>query len=580
MVSTGSGDQAIVAAIQRAELYAVSDRDDEALALLDEALQHDPGHPDLLANRAWILNRLGRGHEALDAANAALSLEPTLAQALFQRSHALSGTGAHAEAENASLRGLEFHPEQVDFHLLYAMQLASHLGRGRRKKDRRALALNHTETALALNPEHSGSLLSAARIAWTLENTDLAEHYVNQGLALAPEDLGLLTLRADLNAATTRPNSRYDTVSRPLAVARESNRLLQLDPQHRGARRTLFLSIWDELSLLIDGPIGIATLTALNYAVCFRSSGELWSPIPGTLLVLLFAVIRLVGSTRIMSQANPGFRRALTHDLPFATLRRVLVIACWSITLSCAVLALFVRDAIAVRIIIVALAITIVAAFTASLLLSSGLRTAAQGVGGYAADVQSLSRLALLRTAMRGRTWIRVFAFLGVSVLAATAAASGRSDATHVAFIAASAFVLSPITALVATRLLERRTRNDLPEGTVVLPATYQTPGVASALLTTATITVAAAILFVNTAAVPVLANSYDAIGTYVKASPAQGNAGSGSSCSGRPATRLACIARKAQEAQQRDYGLPQVEVPQIDVPDVTVPDLDSLKVE
>lgn len=575
MVSLSPSDQAIVAAIQRSELLAASDRETEALALLDEALQQSPDHPLLLANRAWVLNRLHRGYEALSAANAALAFEPDLAQALYQRSHALSAVEAHAEAEEASVRGLEFFPEHVEFHLLYAQQLASHLGRGRSKKERRALALSHTETALSLDPEHPSSLLNAARIAWLLGDTNLADRYVNQGLELAPEDVDLLTVRANLNAATTKPNSRYDTISRPLAVAREANRLLQFDPQHQGARRTLFLSVWDELSLITDGPIGLAVLTALNYAICFRSNGDLWSPIPGTLLVLLFAVIRLVGSARIMSQANPGFRRAFTHDAPFAALRRILIGAAWSVTLLCAALALFVRDATAVRLILVALALAVAASFTASILLSAGLRTAAQGVGGFQADPQSLTRLNLLRTAMRGRAWLRVFAFLGVGALVAVAASAGRSDAIPVALLAASAFVLSPLVALVTTRLLERRTRANLPDGTVVLPATYREPGIAGALLITAAITAAAAILFVNAAGVPVLTNSHDAIGNYTQVTPAQSGSGSSSSCSGRPATRLACIAKKAKEAQDRDYGLPQVEVPQIDLPEITVPELD-----
>ncbi len=553
-------DQAITAAIQRAELFAATDRDGDALAILDEALQQTPDHPQLLANRAWILNRLNRGHAALEAANAALSSSPDLIQAQFQRCYALFTTGAHAEAEAAALRGLELDPEHGEFHLLQARLLATKPGRGRHRKQRRDLALAHVETALSLNPEDPDHLARAAEVAWTLGNIDLAEHYVAQGLAVAPEHVHLLTVRADLIAATAQPTSKYDTISQPVAAASEANKLLQIDPQHRGARRTLFSVLWYEQMLLTDGPLALLPIAALNYAICFRSNGTLWSPVPGTIIVLVFAALRLVGYFRITSQANPGYRRMLTHDTRFAAPRRWLTILAWAATLLGTVCALFVRDAVAVRWTLVALALAAAASLAATTLLHLCFPAAAKQAGGFSADAQSLGRLASYRSSLRGRVQLRLLALLGVTILS-YAAVAGRDDAAPIALLATAALVISPLAGLLAARKLEHRLSAMLPEGTVLRQETYQRPRRIGAVLLAATLCLTALILLANAARVPLLPNAHDAIGSYT-AAPSHG---ARTECSGRPAARIACIAEKAKDRKERSYDLPRIELHEIE---------------
>ena len=105
----------------------------------------------------------------------------------FQRAYAEYGLGETALAEASALRGLELDPENVEFHLLYARLLASTLGKGRQKKARRALAVSHLDTALELSPDSPDTLYRTAEVTRMLGNTDLASHYVSQGLAVAPE---------------------------------------------------------------------------------------------------------------------------------------------------------------------------------------------------------------------------------------------------------------------------------------------------------------------------------------------------------------------------------------------------------
>src|SRR5690606_39224374 len=149
------------------------------------------------------------------------------------------------------------------------------------KKARRALAVSHLDTALELSPESPDTLYRVAEVTRMLGNTDLASHYVSQGLALAPEHMQLLTLRASLVTETVQTGGRNDVTTQPTVAMAEANKLLQLDPQHVGARRTLFSGLWHEQMLFTDGPLAMIAMLALSYAAVFQSDGELWTPWPG-----------------------------------------------------------------------------------------------------------------------------------------------------------------------------------------------------------------------------------------------------------------------------------------------------------
>lgn len=563
-------ERAARSAMQRAELLVAGDRETEALALLGEALQHTPEHPLLLSGYAWVLNRLNRPGEAREYADRALSFAPEMLQAQFQRAYAEYGLGETALAEASALRGLELDPENVEFHLLYARLLASTLGKGRQKKARRALAVSHLDTALELSPDSPDTLYRTAEVTRMLGNTDLASHYVSQGLAVAPEHVQLLTLRASLVTETVPTGGRYDITTQPTVALAEANKLLQLDPQHVGARRTLFSGLWYERMLFTDGPLTMITVLAVSYGVTYRADGQLPLPWVGAGLALLFSTIRLAKGKIITSPVNRGFVRSVTRETRFATLRRVLVTIAWCIVAAGIVGQVLVRDAVIVRWLVVVLSVGALASLAATLLFHAAYADAAKRIGGYGNDLNSLVRLADERGLLRSHLWFRLFGLLGVAI-ASLAATQGRADGAAVAFVAVAGLILSLTAGLFLTRLFERSLRAELPAGTVVLKDTYRTPSWIGIAMLAAVSVGTIAILATNLIKVPVFPNEYDAIGHYEVAEKSDSAGDDGCNRGGRRgAGTLACIIERQQAQADREW--PKIEVPDFDVPDVPGP--------
>ncbi len=567
-MSEGALEQKVNAFLQQSELLAANGRNEDALALVDEALSLTPEHPMVLAQRAWLLNCLGRSAAALEAANAALYFQPDLVEALVQLSVAQNGVGDAAAAEGSLTRGLELAPEYSTLHFLYAQILASNLGDRTQKKRRRALAEAHVDTGLALSPEDPDGLRRASNIAWTLGKIDLAQYYLDRGLSFAPESIELLALRADLATAAARPTSRFDVATREAVAMAEANKILLLEPQHRDARRKLFSGLWYEHALLTDVPIGFIAGITVTFTISFRESGTVWSPFAGTVIVLIAAAVRLLNYFVVTSKINPGFKKLVTRETRFATVRRALSAFSWLAVGLCSISAEFVRDAVAIRWILVGLALAAGAALAASVMMQYSFSESARRAGGYSNDVDSLSRIADYRRSLRARVILRTVGALFLTVILSYFSSGGREDAAPVGMIALAAMVLSPLIGVLIMRRTEKKIFEDLPTGTVPLPEMYRKPGIAGLLLSGVVGCIALAILATNIVNIPVLPNENDAIGSYVETVPSTST--TQSECRGRPANRLACIIKENKE--RTEIGYPGFEVTDIDISDFDMP--------
>lgn len=89
----------------------------DAITAIDSAIQIEP-QSEYLAHRAELLNKSNRFDEAIDAANAALQLEPTLENAHIARAIALIRLKRFGEAETPLLTALEINPESAQAHML------------------------------------------------------------------------------------------------------------------------------------------------------------------------------------------------------------------------------------------------------------------------------------------------------------------------------------------------------------------------------------------------------------------------------------------------------------------------------
>jgi tetratricopeptide (TPR) repeat protein len=523
---TGSSDterQRIAAVLQRTHLLAVRDREEDALELLREPLAASPDHPDLLARRAWLLNRLWRPEVALDSAEAALRVAPHHASALMQVSNAALSLRDFERAEEVLLRMLELWPHDDMTHRQLAVVLAYSCGDAGsntplsdgERGNRRARAMTHIAKALELDPHDPENYRVAARVASVFgEDREQALRYADQGLALVPENLELLQLRAQLveeaTAASDVRNS--EEASHRLAVA-EADRILRLDPGNEYARQRLFGLFWRYRTSLVDAPlIGLALLLAGAACLFVVDTVSIVFFLPGLILALLSTLMRLVSYHEIAKPINQRFLRGAIHDTPFAKLRMVLGGTAWTIMILAAVALTFMRDAVLVRWTVVALGGAVIAALGASLIWQLGYTEASRRIGGATESSLSISFAADHRAQSRVRVALR--ALVAVAAVLFLVGPGFRSDTISVMQMAFAATLLPPLVAVLVAGRAERRRVAVQPEDSVVRRV-HRPQSVKNSVLTGLLAVAVAVVVALRLAVLPVLPNEYDSIGSY-----------------------------------------------------------------
>lgn len=568
----GESSDTITPRLQRAELYVAQGRNEEALAEIDRGLADQPGEPRLLQMRGWLLLQLGRYREAAELLRGLLGARPDMHHARAVLAEALRLQKDIAGAEEAILACLDEEPGVAEYHLNYAAVLADSSGRGRAGRRARKLALERIGTALELGHDDPDALRWAAQLVWQLGDPRRAKELAETGLAIAPEHPRLHVLHADLTAALTEPTSRYDTVSRPAALAREMSRVLAADPQHRGARRALFTELWSQRMLLIDAPLSLLAVLAVTAGASFGAAGTPATLLTGAGIALMIAVFRLVGYAIVAARADRGFRRQLGGASGLDLLRRVLSGVAWCAAVAGMIALPLVRDAVVVRWLIVGLGAAALAGLAASLIWQAGFPGRARTVGGYDEDGDSLHRLREHRSTLTTRIALRVlasllFLFLGLFALA------GRQDAIPVIWVCIGALLMPPVIGLLIVRRTETATRRGLRAG-VDAPQGYRPPRAPGFIWASLTGAGAIAALVLGAAALPVLPNEHDADGVYVLEYPEP--SGERDRCGGRPASRLACQLDRIRERIESTRLPPTPSVPNIpEVPDI--PDFSEL---
>jgi tetratricopeptide (TPR) repeat protein len=95
----------------RGVTYHLLDKDDDALAAWDAALQIKPADAEALYNKGVSLHYLGRYVEAIGAYDAALKLKPEFAEALNNKGNSLNDLGRYDDAIDAYDAALEMRPK-------------------------------------------------------------------------------------------------------------------------------------------------------------------------------------------------------------------------------------------------------------------------------------------------------------------------------------------------------------------------------------------------------------------------------------------------------------------------------------
>lgn len=164
--------------------------DSLALGTLSQARAMAPGSVTILANRARVLDHMGRRQDAMADLSLAIATDSTYAPAYYERGTLRLDSGDFAGAEADMARHRALRPKSRQSLLALAL-IYSSTGRGRD-----AVAA-YTEL---LKGKPDADLL-AARAMCRMDLGDLPEaaEDIQEGLKIAPEEPGLYLCRARLN---------------------------------------------------------------------------------------------------------------------------------------------------------------------------------------------------------------------------------------------------------------------------------------------------------------------------------------------------------------------------------------------
>ncbi|NBX30957.1 hypothetical protein EBR04_11045, partial [bacterium] len=128
----------------------------EALAAIDAVLELTPDEAATLADRGYVLWKLGRLPEARADLDRALSLDDQIAPAWLNRGNVLLDLGQREEAEKSFIRSVEVDPK-------YAKGW-DHLGIARQTRGDRAAAIDAFNRAVACDPADAEAVYNRGRL--------------------------------------------------------------------------------------------------------------------------------------------------------------------------------------------------------------------------------------------------------------------------------------------------------------------------------------------------------------------------------------------------------------------------------
>jgi tetratricopeptide (TPR) repeat protein len=185
----------VVLRYNRAQVFAMTGRLDEALEDYSAVLDTDPDFPEHHFNVGNILRQLGRNEDAIAAYERALRRSPPFPEAYYNRGDARLELGDLRGALDDFQYTIELDPERVDAHINLAAVLCE-LGDG--EGAHRAI-----EAGLAVAPRHARLQCTQARLLAEEGHTDRAQLVLSEaleqddGLAEAWALRGQLAFQAD-----------------------------------------------------------------------------------------------------------------------------------------------------------------------------------------------------------------------------------------------------------------------------------------------------------------------------------------------------------------------------------------------
>ncbi|WP_265522312.1 tetratricopeptide repeat protein [Oerskovia flava] len=556
--------------VTRAEMLVDAGRPEQALEGIEAALAEHPDDLRLHLTSGWLHLRLQRSADAQRILEQVVAGSPDYGQGHVLLSVALQNRGRLTEARAAVERAIELQPDDAATLVQHADVLTS----GRVRRTDRALAMDRIGRALELEPENPSRLLGAASIHARLGERDRARGLVRQGLATSPEHEGLLYANAQLSTDDGQH-------SRALVG------VLSQNPEHAEAGYVLFLRVWQRLLAPMDTAVAVLTAVAFLVAWTMRDTMLGFLVIWAGVLAVVLGVSALRSWSVLRHVPRALVRRSLLDGTWPGRLGTTGLVVGWAAAVLALVALLVVRDAVAVRWLLVLLALALLVAGTGSVMLRRTMLRHGRESGYVGTSEVGLARVAALRGGYRTAS---VFRGLLVALLALISAASvlgaARPDALPVAALGAVAWVLPLLLCIWQLHELAAALRREGAESATAGAGRRARSAVGLVVLALTTMVLGAGGLLA-VAHVPVLPNEHDADGRYV-ATPGSGGS---TSCAGSRYTRISCVLRENQERMEewedRDpIDIPTFDVPtfdaptfDLDIPDIDVPDLSDLDV-
>lgn len=455
MSDAGTSSDPAATAVQHASMLADVGRNEDALAIVRAALAEHPDDERLLFTSAWLHLRMGNAAVARPILLELFAAQPTAPNPAYLLSIAEASLGNYAQATEFADRALELAPENPRFHL----QVAIAETWGTIGETERAFARERIMSALELAPHDTFVLKTSAEIEWRLGNVPDARVLLRRALAIEPDNTDLLYFDALLTGAEADQSNKKDFAS-TWALSQQVGSMgsvLGSTPDHEGAGQVLFVRIWTQLLRMVSLPFGPLVVTTIAIGFAMGNGETLAVLLIGAILALIWPFVRFVKARLVLSKAPAGYVRRQALGGRGAPIRLVAAVVPAVIALFAIVSLVFLRDAIAVRWLLVAITIAGVLGGVALAALFDRYLTSARQSGIIGDTPNGIATLGRFRQTLMQMLVARFAVALVGGFFVFLVSMSTRADAAPVLAVVVLAWLAPPAWALWRVNRLSRR---------------------------------------------------------------------------------------------------------------------------
>jgi len=173
------GPQFIKAKEKLAEIYQETNRHQEMINVIREAVQVSPNNPDRQTQLGKSLLEAGRTEEAKKVFNTAINLDPENASRQTEIGEAFLSKEMNEEAEASFKAAIQKNPQEVHIY--------NRLGIAFRRQEKYQEALDNYKIALQLQPDEENLHFNLSRVYYDLGNDSEAIICLRQALKIFPD---------------------------------------------------------------------------------------------------------------------------------------------------------------------------------------------------------------------------------------------------------------------------------------------------------------------------------------------------------------------------------------------------------